>query len=99
MRLSSVARALLPVRVATKRSIAMFIFIVLALVICCGSLRAQTLRSVISPDVPVDPRILANLDREIANNAILNNPKWFAVAYYLQRSSDLLEGPLFVDRY
>lgn len=70
------------------------------LAIFSGTSSAATLREVIATsDAPPDLRPLANLDRDITSYSVLDNPQWFAVAYYLQGSSEALEGPLFVDRY
>jgi hypothetical protein len=61
---------------------------------------AETLQEVVTKlDAPPDLRSLANLDHDITSYSVLDNPQWFVVAYYLQGSSEALEGPLFVDRY
>ena len=73
--------------------------------VCCIALlprlaSADTLRSVIAQsDAPPDTRAVANLDREITSYTVLDNDKWFAISYYLQGSSNAIDGPLFVDRY
>ncbi len=75
----------------------------LAALACCppsaANLRAQTLRSLLSPGLPADSGVLPNLDREVSNGAVLSDGKWFAVAYYLASNSGALSGALFVDRY
>src|SRR4051812_48769306 len=99
MRWHSVAQAFWPVRFLRYFRAAVNTAVLVLAMAFTGQLHAQTLRSIIPADTQPDPKVLANLDRDISNYAILNDAKWFAVAYYLQGSSDLLEGPLFVDRY
>src|SRR4029077_6088429 len=84
----------------TARSISTIVLLACVAALSPPPVRAETLRSVISESSPLpDTRALANLDREITSYAILNNAKWFGIAYYLDAGADFLEEPLWIDRY
>lgn len=60
----------------------------------------QTLRDILSAkSLPVAGAKLVNLEKKIAGGAELDDSNQFAIAYYLDDGTGLLNPPLFVDRY
>lgn len=60
----------------------------------------QTLKdAIVAKSLPVAGAKLANLEKKITSGAEFDDSNQFAIAYYLDDGSGVLNPPLFVDRY
>jgi hypothetical protein len=61
---------------------------------------SQPLKEILTPQgLPLSGARLANVEKKITSSAQLDDSNQFAIAYYLDDGSGMLNPPLFIDRY